>query len=439
MTSAVVAARRRVQRWLDGHTTILSNAGSLLGSTFITSGLGFVFWWAAARLFSNAAVGLAAAAISTMMLLGAMGMLGLGTLLIGELPRRDRDAGSLVVTSLVVAGLASTALGILFALLVPTLSPELASFVSGVGRTALIALGVAFTAVTLVLDQALIGLLRGSLQLWRNGIFSAGKLALLVVLGLVWYDTLGVTIYGAWLLGNLLSLIVLMAMMRAQGTRLLHPIRWSLVREFRNHALVHHVLNLALQAPSLLMPVLVVTVLSPSSSAYYYVASMLASLVVIIPNHLATVLYAVGSGSPSSLSYQLRFSLTTSFASTGALAAVVWLASPVALSLFGHDYVAPASWPLRLLAIGAVPTVVKVHFITVGRIRGRIGRTALAAVAGAVLEVGFATVGVLKGDLVGLVLGLLAALLVEALVFAPTLVATLRDRSERYRNVPAGP
>ena len=36
------------------------------------------------------------------------------------------------------------------------------------GRTALFAVGVALTGVTMVFDQATIGLMRGGLQLWRN-------------------------------------------------------------------------------------------------------------------------------------------------------------------------------------------------------------------------------------------------------------------------------
>ena len=64
------------------------NAGSLIGTTAVTSGLGFAFWWLAARMFSTEAVGLASAIISTMTLLGSASILGLGTLLIAELPKQ---------------------------------------------------------------------------------------------------------------------------------------------------------------------------------------------------------------------------------------------------------------------------------------------------------------------------------------------------------------
>ena len=60
---------------------------SLSSATMLTNALGFPFWWLAARFFSPEAVGLSGAAISAMSLLGSASALGLGALLVRELPR----------------------------------------------------------------------------------------------------------------------------------------------------------------------------------------------------------------------------------------------------------------------------------------------------------------------------------------------------------------
>src|SRR5437660_5496776 len=73
---------------IKAHSTVLVNAGSLVGSTVVTSGLGFVYWWIATWQFSAEAIGLGSAAIQAMTLLGTFGLFGLGTLLVGELPRQ---------------------------------------------------------------------------------------------------------------------------------------------------------------------------------------------------------------------------------------------------------------------------------------------------------------------------------------------------------------
>src|SRR5688572_26573364 len=155
---------------------LLMNAASMIGTTVITAGLGFVYWWLAARQFSQEAVGFASALISAMSLLGTLGMIGMGTLLIGELPRQPEHRATLITTALVVAGGVSAALGIIFALIAPLVSVEFRPLAGGASTILLFTTGVVLTAVTLVLDQAMIGLLRGELQLWRNAIFALGKL-----------------------------------------------------------------------------------------------------------------------------------------------------------------------------------------------------------------------------------------------------------------------
>ena len=72
---------------------LLRNAGSLAGTTGLTSLLGAVFWIIAAREFSPKAVGYGSAATSATVLLGVVGEFGLGTMLIGELPKRRERGG----------------------------------------------------------------------------------------------------------------------------------------------------------------------------------------------------------------------------------------------------------------------------------------------------------------------------------------------------------
>ncbi len=84
---------------------MLVNAGSLVGTTLVTGALGFAYWWVADRQFHPADVGLASASISAMMLLGALCVLGMGTLLIGELPRQPGKEASLISAALMLCSL----------------------------------------------------------------------------------------------------------------------------------------------------------------------------------------------------------------------------------------------------------------------------------------------------------------------------------------------
>lgn len=188
--------------------TVLLNAGSLIGTTAVTSLLGFAYWWVAARLFTPDSIGLASAMISMMSLLGTISMLGMGTLLTGELTRQPGKEWALINASLILVGGVGVVVGVIFAFLAPILSPDLNSVGESVLNVIFFALGVGLTALTMVLDQALIGILRGGLQLGRNTVFSIVKLAALIA-SFYLFKSNGMLIYVTWLLGNILSLTVL--------------------------------------------------------------------------------------------------------------------------------------------------------------------------------------------------------------------------------------
>jgi O-antigen/teichoic acid export membrane protein len=397
---------------------LLLNAGSMIGTTVITAGLGFVYWWLAARLFSQAAVGFASALIAAMGLLGSLGMLGLGTLLIAELPRRPGQAASLLTTALLVAGAAAAMLGLLFVAFAPLASAEFAALSGDGGATLLFPAGVALTAVTLVLDQALIGLMRGALQLWRNALFAAIKLALLLPLGLWAAYSGGLVIYATWAAGNLLSLAAIALLAPRAMRHVARWPKWSLLRELPGAALWHHALNLALQLPGLALPVLVTALLSAELNATFYMCWLTLHLVFAIPYTLTTVLFAAGSADPSAFAQKARLTLALSAALGATSCLVVWVGAPLILGIFGQTYAAQGAWTFRIMALGVFPLIIKDHFVAVSRVSGTIPRTAVVAAAGSALELGMAAAGAYVGGLSGLALGFVLALCLEAVVMA---------------------
>jgi O-antigen/teichoic acid export membrane protein len=351
-----------------------------------------------------------------MLLLGNVGVLGLGTLLIGELPRQPSKAGSLIGTALIIVGMVGGGLGLLFALIAPRLSAEMGVLAETIGNTLLFTLGVSLTAVSLLVDQAVVGLLRADLQLWRNVIFTVVKLFALLMAGLWLAKRLGLTIYATWLIGNMVSLAALagFAQIGNRGTRLFRP-EWALLGELRLAALGHHMLNLALQAPGLVLPIVVTTVLSTRMNAYFYASWMIASIAAVAPVALTTVLYAVGAADAGALANRLRLTLSLSVLS-GLVASIVLLfGADFVLGLFGATYAEHAAWGLRILALGIFPLIIKNHFVAVRRIEREVMNTALFIAAGGVLELIMAASGASAGGLAGLSLGWVLAIGIESI------------------------
>ncbi len=406
--------------WDTNNNTILINAGSLIGTTAVTSGLGFAFWWVAARIFSTEAVGLASATISTMTLLGSFSILGLGTLLMGELPKQRGNESSLISTALIVVGVVGLCLGIGFAVVAPYLSTAFQELGANLSNIILFAVGVSLTAITLVLDQAFIGLLRGEVQFYRNALFAGAKLIALFAASLWLSHVTGLTIYTTWIIGIGFSLVVLVVfalLKRMRPGRKFLP-QWGLLRKLGSEALKHHTLNIMLEAPSLILPVLVTILLSASVNAWFFVAWSLSGVANTASAALATTLYAVSSAQPSALAHKLRLTLALAFAVCVLANVVLLFGSRQILELFGHSYSAQAAWSLRILSLESFPFIIKNHYIALSRIRGQISRTIGITIATCFLELGGAVVGIHFGGLNGLSIGWSLAMCLEAICMA---------------------
>lgn len=404
-------------RWVSSNRVILTNAGSLVGATGATSILGFVYWWIAARYYPPAAVGLGSAAVSAMGLLSSVSMLGVGTLLIGELPRRPDRAPSLVMTALLTTGIVGATLGLISALVAGRLSADLRPLAANIGSTMVFALGVSLTTIGLTIDQALVGLLRSDYQLWRNMLFAGLKLLVLWALG-VWAASLyktGLVISITWSGGILASLIflTLLAARRRYPLQAYRP-DWGLVRQFRGAAMAHHALNLTLQVPIMAMPLVVTVLLSAEMNAHFYIAWMIAYFVYIGPSSITTVLHAVGAGHPAALARHIRRTIGLSTI-IGVLANVALLiGGDFVLGIFGDGYAQQAGVSLHILAVAVFPLIIRSHSMTIARIHDRVAGAARFMLLGSLLELSLAAIGARLDGLTGLSIGWVVALSIEA-------------------------
>jgi hypothetical protein len=355
------------------------------------------------------------------MLLGGICVLGLGTLLITELPRQPGQEVSLISTALLVVAAAGAVIGILFALIAPLVSVDFSPLRASPVDVLAFAAGVSLTAVTLVLDQACIGLLRGGLQLWRNTLFASAKLAVLFMVSFWARHAVGTTIYATWTLGNALSLGVFVLYIASKKSRLQRSFwpQWVLLRKLGGAAIQHHLLNLTLQAPTLVLPLLVTAFLSARMNAWFYVSWMIASFVFVVPTALTTVLHATNSAQQSTLSHKARMTIGLSFVTSLLVDCVLIFDTGQVLDLFGRSYADQASWSLRILVLAAFPLIIKNHYISICRIQDRIVRAMVGMAPGGLLELAGAIIGARLGGLTGLSAGWIIAIYIEALFMCP--------------------
>jgi O-antigen/teichoic acid export membrane protein len=410
------------------HNVMMTNSAALAAGAAATAVLGFLFWWAAARLFTPRSVGLGSAAALLMNLVALAGEFSLGTLLTGEALRRPREALQLISAALVVALAASSFLAFVYASIIHLAFA--APRDQGI-PVLLFTVGCGLAGFALVLDQAFVGLLRSTLQMVRSGLFSALKLVLLIAIGFaVTAENQETLIFTAWTGGQLLSIIILAVVLAARGNALWARPDFHLLWRLAPNVLRHHLLNLATLAPGLILPPLVTVILSAEANAAFFACWMVMNVILLVPGSLTTILFAMGSVEPERIRLRLRLSLAICLLTSVVAAVALFIGSRYLLGLFGPLYANLGGPVLPVLGLVTLPAAVKSHYVAVQRLNDRMGIATPILGAGAILEIVAAVTGGWLDGLVGFAAGWVVAIYVEAAVLAPVVAraAALRLR-----------
>jgi len=420
----------RARPWRE-QSTLLATTLSLLATTGITTVLGLAFWWVAAHLIPVSEVGYGAAAISAMTLVGTFGMAGLNTTLIAHLARRPHEADGLLTAALCTTATISAGLGAGFWLVAGVLAPRIAPYLHSGPEAALFIGGSAITGAALVLDEALLGMIGGRPQLWRNTGFAVAKLVALAALAVLWHDRLGTPILAAWAAGTAVSLVPVALLLHRRGIRLFARPKWRALSHIGRTSVTNTWLNSGLQVPVLAVPILVTGILAGANGGAYYVASTVLTVAVMLPYHFTTGLYAVSAADPRGLAVKLRMTLRICLLGGLIGVPVVIICAHPVLRLFGAQYAARATIPLQLMIVGYFGSVLKNHYVALCRISGNISRAAVFATVALVVRLGATITGALTGGLIGVSLALLVVMTAEGLYATPAVMAALRKGDPR--------
>ena len=411
---------------------LVRTAFALVSTSFLTSGLGFIYWAVSARFFPPSNIGEGATAIAAMNLIAPLTTLGLGTLLLAELPTMSARRSQLVSTAAVFGGISGGAVAIICAMVLPAEFLGLPGVGRDGGATLLFVAGVAVQGVAMMLDSALLSVAGGGPQLWRNATLSVVKLVLLVAFALTLSQQGSLSIYASWFLANLVSIVgmtIWLARKRKVNLRRMWP-SFSVLHGLRYDVAQHHALNLALQVPYFAMPILANVTLGSEQAGYLYATWSVAGFVFVLPLSLSTALFASGARDNSTFLMELRFTLRYSLTACIAANLVLLPLGGVVLRVFGKVYADNGHITLLLLCLAGFGLIAKDHHVAIARVSGRVGREAVSVWGLTVCELVAAWVGASLNGLTGLAQGWLLAVALEAVVFGPSVLRAYRGRIE---------
>ncbi|GAA2001746.1 hypothetical protein JL107_01500 [Nakamurella flavida] len=420
----------------SGLKRVAGITASLVGTQAFTSILGLAFWTLAARTFAESDVGVAGAAVAMMMLLGSLGSLGLGTLLIAKLPHTHESSRRVLVrTSLFAAGVT----GGLLAVVVPLVAvhafgaDNLRPLVGTPLALAGLALGTGLMSVILVLDQAVLTIGVGNLQLERNIVASVVKIGALLGLNALGAGG-GMAIFLAWTIGSLVSLPLVSFRTRGGRAGSGRLIDLRLLRGMGRDAASHHALNITIQATLQILPIMVTVLLSAQENAYFNSAVLVSGFVFALPFAISVGLFAAARGDEREVLSRMRLTIPVGLAVSLSAIIVIFPLAPLVLNLFGSAYSDEGANILRALVLAGLPFVIKDHFVALRRVQGRTTEATLLLVVFTVLELVAAAIGAELGGTVGLCLGFVGVLVVEALILAVPLYRGYRQMTRTTPN-----
>ncbi|MFI8349428.1 lipopolysaccharide biosynthesis protein [Streptomyces sp. NPDC085596] len=355
-----------------GGNPLFRNAYALMLNTGISAVLGLGFWLAAARYYSESAVGQGSAAIAAMKLLAGLTAVTLTGALARFIPVAGRSTARLIFriyagSSLVVA----VAAGV-FLLTLDAWGPSyrfLHGPVSGLGFVAAV---VAWNVLTLQ-DGVLTGLRSAPWVPVGNSVFSAVKLGLLVAFAVA-IPASGVFV--SWVAAIATSVIPLGWLVfrrlvprhTAATEGRAHPPTLRQIGRFLAGDYTGSLFSLGVVY---LVPVIIASQVSAEDNAYFYITTTIGGTTNLLAINMGASLTVEGSHDPARLAANTRAALRRMARIMLPVAGVLFVGAPWILGVFGAGYADAATPLLRWFAVGAVLRVVMETYFAVLRAQSR--------------------------------------------------------------------
>jgi O-antigen/teichoic acid export membrane protein len=390
------------------HALLVKNSVAIAIGNGAGAMCGFLYWWVAARWLHPEVIGTASGLLSLMNFTGLLGDAGLGTLLAGETIRWPGRERGLVSAAAIVAFSLSLGTGIVI----------LAFSKHVLSNPALVNLywiaGCGITGLSLVIDQAWLGLLESHFRMIRHVILAIFKLVFLGM-ALIWFSGI-LVLLGSWVTALIVSLVTVELLMRRHNKSLFHPPDFPLLSSLKSQVVHHYRLDIGIMAPSLLLPYLVWVLLSSSVNAVFTMIWMIVLVASIVPSTLATVLFPTIQAEPHHYRNRMSLSLGISLIYALAFGVFIFMFSTDILTLFSPAYAVIGDGNLRVLGFGMIGSVIKAHICAAARINNRMRDASVSVVLAAVFELISVAIGAHFGGLEGLAWAWTMATLVEAAV-----------------------
>ncbi|MFF1378147.1 lipopolysaccharide biosynthesis protein [Streptomyces sp. NPDC058308] len=410
-----------------GQSPLLRNAYALMLNTGISGVLGVGFWLAAARYYSESAVGQGSAAIAAMKLLAGLTAVTLTGALARFIPIAGRATGKLIFRTYAGSSAVVALAALVFLLTLDLWGPSyrfLHGPLHGIGFVLAV---VAWSVLTLQ-DGVLTGLRNALWVPAGNTAFSVAKLGLLIAMAAA-IPTAGVFV--SWVASILVSVIPLgWLVFRRLVPRHVKATdgqaRPPTVREIGRFLAGDYTGSLFSLAVVYLVPVIVASQVSSVDNAYFYITTTIGGTVNLLAINMGASLTVEGAHDPALLAANTRSALRRMATIMLPVCGTLFLAAPLILRMFGQGYADAATPLLRWFAVGALLRVVMETYFAVRRAQSKTSGIAWLQGLLCVLVLGLTLLLLPRMGLTGAGIAEICSLAVIVAIAAPKLYRVVR-------------
>ncbi|ANP54147.1 O-antigen/teichoic acid export membrane protein [Streptomyces griseochromogenes] len=410
-----------------GGDQLFRNAYALMLNTGISAVLGLGFWLAAARYYSESAVGQGSAAIAAMKLLAGLTAVTLTGALARFIPVSGQRTGRLIFRTYAGSSLIVALAAGVFLMTLDVWGPSYRFLHGPLNGLGFIAAVIAWNLLTLQ-DGVLTGLRSAPWVPVGNTVFSAVKLGLLVAFAVA-IPTAGVFV--SWVaaiatsvvpLGWLVFRRLVPRHVKATEDRAEPPT----LKEIGRFLAGDYTGSLFSLAVVYLIPVIIASQVSSEDNAYFYITTTIGGTTNLLAINMGASLTVEGSHDPGRLAANTRAALKRMARIMLPIAGVLFVGAPWILGVFGDGYAHAATPLLRWFAVGALLRVVMETYFAVLRAQSRTSGLAWLQGLLCVLVLGLTLLLLPRMGLTGAGVAEISSLAVIVAIAAPRLWKTVR-------------
>jgi O-antigen/teichoic acid export membrane protein len=400
-----VPGRPLWSRMVAGRSLAISSLVLVLGKG-AQMGTGFLFWVVAARSAEVSEVGLAVATVSAVLLCTQLALLGVGSAVITQLPRKSDEGSGLLDTAFTVVLLSSALVGFGYLAITAGFSPDLRAVFGNPGYAVLFVVATVFGTVMICFDQVSIAVGKAHQQATRYAVTGALTVVLVLAAGAAVGHLGAAPLFACWAVGSVVACVIgAVQLARSIGYRFRPAHDRRRARRLLGVGMPNQLLTLTERLPPLLVPVLAADLIAPQVVAFWYPVWMTAWGIYIAPIMVGLVQFADIVRHPESIRATAAAALRWSLVIGGPLAVVVAVVAEPLLSLLGSAYAEASVTALRVLVLGLLPYALIQSYNSVCRALNRLREAVIVGILGAAAACAATVVAGMGGDVTRMAVG----------------------------------